>query len=119
MKVLTHYVKTYMPQLLHPTQYGFIEDRNMLHAGCASCSLRTTCQELIMVQLDLGIAHGHVNCLFISKLMHTMGVNRQKQPTTKHHLNQQNGRGLSWQMSYARMRRGQDLPHPCLILYFD
>jgi hypothetical protein len=35
---------------------------------------------------------------------------RQKQPTGKRRLNQQKGRGLSWQMPYTRMRRGWDLP---------
>ena len=51
--------------LIHPTEYGFIAGRNILHnvlnVQMVMDYARRTHQELIMVQLDLEKAYDHVN----------------------------------------------------------
>ena len=76
-KTLANRLKKYLPQLIHPTQYGFIAGRNILHnvlnVQMATDYARHTNQEVIMVQLDLEKAYDHVNWSFLSHVMHSMG----------------------------------------------
>ena len=76
-KTLANRLKKYLPQLIHPTQYGFIAGRNILHnvlnVQMATDYARHTNQEVIMVQLDLEKAYDHVNWSFLPHVMHSMG----------------------------------------------
>ena len=77
-KVLANRLQKYLPNLIHPAQYGFIAGRNILHnvlnVQMAMDYARNSTQELIMVQLDLEKAYDHVNWSFVSGLMHTRAL---------------------------------------------
>ena len=76
-KILSNRLKKFLPQLIHPSQYGFITGRNILHnvlnVQMATDYARHSHQEMVMVQLDLEKAYDHVNWSFLSGVMYNMG----------------------------------------------
>ena len=61
-KILSNKLQKFLPQLIYPSQYGFITCRNILHnvlnVQMAIDYARHTHQEMVMVQLDLEKAIG-------------------------------------------------------------
>ncbi|MCO5597147.1 hypothetical protein L7F22_051222 [Adiantum nelumboides] len=67
----------FLPNLIHPAQYGFIKGRNILHnilnVQMGIDYAKKTKQEVVIVQLDLEKAFDHVSWSFLAELMHSMG----------------------------------------------
>ena len=76
-KTLSNKLKNFLPQFIHPSQYGFIAGKNILHnvlnVQMAANYARHTHKEMIMVQLDLEKAYDHVNWSFLSCVMYNIG----------------------------------------------
>ena len=83
-KILSNRLQKFLPQLfkfltqlIHPSQYGFITGRNILHSvlnvQMTINYARHTHQERVMVQLDLEKVYDHVNWSFLSSVMYNMG----------------------------------------------
>ena len=75
-KILSNIFTEFLPQFIHPSQYGFIAGRNILHnvlnVQMATDYAQHTHQEMVMVQLDLEKAYDHVNWSFLSGVMYSM-----------------------------------------------
>ena len=69
-KTLSNKLKNFLPQFIHPSQYGFIAGKNILHnvlnVQMATNYARHTHKEMIMVQLDLEKTYDRVNWSFLS-----------------------------------------------------
>ncbi|MCO5562139.1 hypothetical protein L7F22_015765 [Adiantum nelumboides] len=76
-RVLANRLHKFLPNLIHPAQYGFIRGRNILHnilnVQMGIDYAKKTKQEVVMVQLDLEKAFDHVSWSFLAELMHSMG----------------------------------------------
>ncbi|MCO5555946.1 hypothetical protein L7F22_009490 [Adiantum nelumboides] len=76
-RVLANRLHRFLPNLIHPAQYGFIKGRNILHnilnVQMGIDYAKKTKQEVVMVQLDLEKAFDHVSWPFLAELMHSMG----------------------------------------------
>ncbi|MCO5604354.1 hypothetical protein L7F22_058519 [Adiantum nelumboides] len=77
LKVLANRLHKILPDLIHPAQYGFIKECNILHiilnVQIGIDYVKKTNQEVVMVQLDLEKAFDYVSWSFLAELMHTMG----------------------------------------------
>ena len=75
-KTLSNKLKKFLHEFIHPSQYGFITCRNILHnvlnVQMATDYAQHTHQEMIMVQLDLEKVYDHANWSFLLGEMYNM-----------------------------------------------